>query len=87
MLSIFKIASKIVKDLNSFKAEFFLNPDWMNLVLADRFHIDRVFLVLVAFRDLLAIFKLYQADKLVRFSSNIINLIYKFLYEEYGGTF
>ena len=35
MLSIFKMASKIVK-INSYKAEFFLNSDWLNLVLADQ---------------------------------------------------
>ena len=89
MLGIFKMASKIVKYLNSYKAEiflipdwlilvlaeFFLNPDWMNLVLTEHFHIDRVFLVLIEFRALLARFKLYQADKLIRFTSNIIKLI------------
>ena len=92
MLSIFKMASKVVKNVNSYKveflpnpdwmnlvlAEFFLNPDWMNLVLADLFHhIRRVFLVLDEFRVLLARFKLYQADKLMRFSSNIMKLINK----------
>ena len=30
------MASKIVKNLNSYKAEFFLNSDWLNLVLADQ---------------------------------------------------
>ena len=35
MLSTFKLASKIVKNLNLYNAEIFLNPDWLNLVLAD----------------------------------------------------
>ena len=62
------------KNLNSNKAEVFLNPDWRNLVLADLFRIGRVFFVLAEFRALLARFNLYQADKLIRFSSNISKL-------------
>ena len=81
MLSIFKMACKIVKHLNSYKAEFCLNPDWMNLVLANLFHIGCVFLILAEFQALLARFKLYQEDKLIRFLYNIIKLINKSLYE------
>ena len=36
MLSIFKMSSKIVKNLNSYKADFFLNSDRLNPVLADQ---------------------------------------------------
>ena len=64
------MAYKVVK-----KAEFFLNLDLLNLVLAELFHIGRVFLVLAESLALLARFKLCQAVKLIRFSSNIIKLI------------
>ena len=56
-------------------AEFFLNPVRLNLILADCFNTGRVFLVFAEFRDILARFKLYQIDKLIRFSYNIIKLI------------
>ena len=71
------MASKIVKNLNSCTAEVFLNPDWMNLVLADLVYIGLVILVLTEFRALWIIYKLYQANKLISFWSNIIKLINK----------
>ena len=46
------MASKTVKSLNTYKVEFFLNPDWMNLILADLFYIGCVFLVLAEFQAL-----------------------------------
>ena len=77
MLSVSKMASKKVKNLNLDKAGFFLNPDWldlvlaefflipdwMNLVLADLFYIGHVFLVLA--QALLARFKLYQIGQIL----------------------
>ena len=58
----FQNGHKSSKKSNLVLAEFFLNPDWKNLVLADLFHIGRIFLELAEFRALLVRFKLYQAD-------------------------
>ena len=43
------MASKVGKNLNSYRAEFYLNPDWMDIALADLYHIGRVCLVLAEF--------------------------------------